>query len=100
MPAGGAGPIRHPHEYGTEVRSLSVAGLPHPADAGASFWRRLLPSSTLLSWHEVSEADVGKNVVVVFAVTGKGRASIVYALTRGDTSSKAEGTITHKVRVT
>jgi hypothetical protein len=82
----------------TTQRGLLVAiALPHPADKGL-VWRlaRRVDPKVL---REVSEADVGKNVVVVFAVTGKGQASIVYALTRGDASSKAEGTITHKVRV-
>ena len=83
----------------TTHRGLLVAvALPHPADKGL-VWRlaRRVDSKVM---REVSEADVGKNVVVVFAVTGKGRASIVYALTRGDSSSKAEGAITHNVRVT
>jgi hypothetical protein len=83
----------------TTHRGLLVAvALPHPADKGL-VWRlarRVDPKVV----REVSEADVGKNVVIVFAVTGKGRASIVYALTRGDSSPKAEGAITHTVRVT
>jgi hypothetical protein len=82
----------------TTQRGLLVAvALPHPADKGL-VWRlaRRVDPKVM---HEVSEADVGKSVVIVFAVTGKGRASIVYALTRGDSSSKAEGTITHKVLV-
>jgi CO/xanthine dehydrogenase FAD-binding subunit len=83
----------------TTHRGLLVAvALPHPADRGL-VWRLARQVDSMVV-REVSEADVGKNVVVVFAVTGKGRASIVYALTRGDSSSKAEGTITHKVRVT
>ena len=40
-----------------------------------------------------------RNVVVVYKVTGTGSASIVYALTRGDASSKALGAITHRVTV-
>ena len=38
---------------------------------------------------QVSEADVGSNVVVVFKVVGRGKTSIVFALTRGESSSKA-----------
>jgi hypothetical protein len=79
-------------------RGLLVAvALPRPADQGL-VWRLARPVNPRIV-RQVSEADVGKNVVVVFAVTGKGRASIIYALTRGDTSSKAVGTITHRVSV-
>ena len=38
---------------------------------------------------EVSEADVGANVVVVFKFVGRGKTSIVFAQTRGDASPKA-----------
>jgi hypothetical protein len=82
----------------TTHRGLFVAiALPHPADK-ALVWRLARNVDQKVA-REVSEADVGKNVVVVFQVTGKGSASIVYALTRGDTSSKAVGAITHKVTV-
>jgi hypothetical protein len=83
----------------TTQRGLFVAiALPHPADKG-NVWRlaRRVDPKIL---REVSEADVGRNVVVVYQVTGKGTASVIYALTRGDASSKALGTLTHKVRVT
>jgi hypothetical protein len=79
-------------------RGLFVAvALPHPADK-ALVWRlaRTVDAKVL---REVSEADVGNTVVVVFAVTGKGKVRVVYALTRGDTSSKAVRTITHMVTV-
>jgi hypothetical protein len=82
----------------TTQRGLFVAvALPHPNDRGL-VWRlaRRIDPKIL---RQVSEADVGKNVVVVYQVTGKGQASIIYALTRGDTSSKAVGTLTHKVTV-
>ena len=82
----------------TTHRGLFVAvALPHPADKSL-VWRlaRRVDAKVL---REVSEADVGKTVVIVFAVTGKGKASVIYALTRGDASSKAVGTITHLVTV-
>ena len=82
----------------TTHRGLFVAvALPHPADRSL-VWRlaRTVDPKVL---HEVAEADVGKMVVIVFAATGKGKASIVYALTRGDTSSKALRTVTHAVTV-
>ena len=55
----------------TTHRGLFVAvALPHPADKG-NVWRlaRRVDSKIL---RQVSEADVGKNVVVVYQVTGKG----------------------------
>jgi hypothetical protein len=74
-----------------------AVALPHPADKSL-VWRlaRTVDAKVL---REVSEADVGRTAVIVFAVTGKGKASIIYALTRGDASSKALGTITHRATV-
>jgi hypothetical protein len=48
---------------------------------------------------QVSEADVGTNVVIVYKAVGAGNVSVVYALTRGDASSKAVRSSTYKVRV-
>jgi hypothetical protein len=49
---------------------------------------------------QVSEADVGSNVVIIYKAIGVGSVSAVYAVTRGDTSSKALRSSTYKVRVT
>jgi hypothetical protein len=38
---------------------------------------------------QVSEADVGNSVVVVFRIVGTGNARIVFALTRGESSPDA-----------
>jgi hypothetical protein len=38
---------------------------------------------------QVSEADVGASVVLVFKVVGRGNTSLVFALTRGDASPRA-----------
>jgi hypothetical protein len=46
---------------------------------------------------EVSEADLGGNVVVLFRVVGRGKATIVFALTRGDSSAKAVRAYRHRV---
>jgi hypothetical protein len=45
---------------------------------------------------QVSEADIGNSVVVVFKVAGSGRASIVFALTKGETP-KAFAAATYNV---
>ena len=47
---------------------------------------------------QVSEADVGGSVVVVFRATGRGTARIVFALTRGETP-RALASATHVVHV-
>ena len=69
-----------------------------------------LPKRAGLSWRvarqvdahivrEVSEADVGANVVVVYRAVGRGHAKIVYALTRGESSrARAARTFTVVVR--
>jgi hypothetical protein len=68
-----------------------------------------LPKRAGLSWRvarridshvvrEVTEADVGANVVVVYRAVGRGRAKIVYALTRGE-STRAQGARTFSVVV-
>ena len=68
-----------------------------------------LPKHAGLSWRvarridarvvrEVSEADVGANVVVVYRTVGRGRAKIVYALTRGE-STHAQAARTFSVVV-
>ena len=41
---------------------------------------------------------IGANVVVVFKVVGRGKTSLVFALTQGDTSSKAVKAVTHRIR--
>jgi hypothetical protein len=46
---------------------------------------------------QVSEAVVGPRVVLVFRVVGRGDTSLVFALTRGDTSGKAIKALTHKI---
>jgi hypothetical protein len=45
-----------------------------------------------------TEAGVGANVVLVFTVVGRGHTSLVFALTRGDTSPNAVKAATHKIR--
>jgi hypothetical protein len=47
---------------------------------------------------EVSEANVGSNVVVVFKSVGEGQATLAFALTRGETAKALEAR-TFSVRV-
>jgi hypothetical protein len=48
---------------------------------------------------EVSEANVGKDVVVVYRATGTGRATLAYGLTRGERTG-ARASLTYVVTVT
>ena len=48
---------------------------------------------------EVTEANVGQNVVIVFRAVGPGTTKVVYALTRGETR-KAYASDTFVVKVT
>ena len=72
-----------PTQHITTARGQLVAvALPH--GSSGRVWRlaRNLDSNVL---REVSEADVGTNVVVVFRAVGRGHATIAYGLTRGET---------------
>jgi len=61
-------------------------------------WRLARPVSPKVL-RQVSEADVGSSVVVVFRAVGRGRATIVFAQTRGESSAKALRAVRHVVRV-
>lgn len=81
----------------TKPGQLVAVALPHAASSSGLVWRiaRRYDSTVV---REVSEADIGANVVVVFRVVGKGSTSVVFALTRGDASSKAVKSSTHRIR--
>ena len=68
-----------------------------PRQAGR-VWRLARPVSPKVL-RQVSEADVGSSVVVVFRAVGRGRATIVFAQTRGESSPKALRAVRHVVRV-
>ena len=73
---------------------VSVA-LPHRS--GGKVWRQAnVVNQNVL--RQVSEADVGSNVVIVFKTVGAGRAKIAYGLTRGETK-KAFASATFNVTV-
>src|SRR3569833_1296913 len=78
----------------TTKKQLDAVALPH---AAGKSWRiaRTVNASVL---REVDEADVGKNVVVVFRAVGKGRATVVFARTRGE-STTADASRTFSVTV-
>jgi hypothetical protein len=75
----------------------SLVSVALPSQAGKS-WRlaRAVNSKVLV---EVTEANVGSNVVVIYRATGRGSARVAYGLTRGETA-KAYASATFNVRVT
>ena len=71
----------------TQVGQLVAFALPHRPNGRV--WRiaRTIDSKVLV---EVSEADVGANVVLVFKATGKGTAKVSFGLTRGERAKAYE----------
>ena len=83
----------------TAKGSLVAVSLPaRPAGTGL-VWRVARPLDTRVV-RQVGEAGVGPSVVLVFRVVGRGRASLHFALTRGDASPKAVRAVRYDVRVT
>ncbi|HEY1366522.1 MAG TPA: hypothetical protein VGF23_05390 [Gaiellaceae bacterium] len=71
----------------TQAGQLVAVALPHRS--GGRSWRiaRTFDSAVL---RQVSEADVGSNVVLVFKTVRPGRTTLAFALTRGETAKAYE----------
>jgi hypothetical protein len=80
----------------TTPNQLVAIALPHAPKTSGLVWRLARRYDSGVA-RQISEADVDANVVVVFKVLSRGRTSLVFALTRGDTSSKAVKSATHKI---
>jgi hypothetical protein len=80
----------------TGPNQLVAVALPHASKTSGLTWRlaRRYDSRVV---RQITEADVDTNVVLVFKVIGRGKTSLVFALTRGDTSSKAVKAATHTI---
>ena len=81
----------------TKPGLLVAVALPHAASESGLVWRIARRYDARVV-KQVSEADVGPSVVLVFKVVGRGQTSLVFALTRGDASSKAVRSATHEIR--
>jgi hypothetical protein len=81
----------------TKPGLLVAVALPHAGSGSGLVWRIARRYDARVV-KQVSEADVGPSVVLVFKVVGRGQTSLVFALTRGDASSKAVRSATHKIR--
>jgi hypothetical protein len=79
----------------TQRGQLIAFALPHRT--GGRVWRiaRTFDGRVL---HQVSEADVGSSVVLIFNATGRGTTTVAFGLTRGE-RSKAYESRTFTVRV-
>jgi hypothetical protein len=80
----------------TAPNQLVAVALPHASKKSGLSWRlaRRYDSNVV---RQISEADVDASVVLVFKVVGRGKTSLVFGLTRGDTSPKAVKSATHKI---
>jgi len=101
LPAGATAPPVGPLPKGpvstirAQAGSLVAVALPHRT--GGLVWRlaRGVSPKVLV---EVSEANVGKDVVVVYRANGAGRATLAYGLTRGERTG-ARASLTFVVTV-
>ena len=90
-----AGPVT---TVSTSRGSLVAVAVPRQKASTGLVWRVARPVNARVV-RQVSEADVGTSVVLVFRAVGAGKASIVLALTRGESSGKAVRAVTYRVRV-
>lgn len=80
----------------TGPNQLVAVALPHAPKSSGLAWRlaRRYDSRVV---RQISEAEVDTSVVVVFKVLRRGKTSLVFALTRGDTSPKAVKSATETI---
>jgi hypothetical protein len=80
----------------TKPGLLVAVALPQPSASTGLVWRvaRAYNSAVV---RQVSEADVGTSVVLVYKVVGRGSTSLIFALTRGDASAKAVKSATQRI---
>jgi hypothetical protein len=82
----------------TSRGSLVALAVPRQRPASGLVWRIARPvNATVVK--QLSEADVGPSVVLVFRAVRAGSASIVLALTRGESSGSAMRAARYLVRV-
>jgi hypothetical protein len=79
LPAGPVTTVTIPHGQ------LFAVALPRQKASSGLVWRLARQVDPKVA-REIAEADVGTTVVVVFRIVGKGRTSIVFALTKGETA--------------
>jgi hypothetical protein len=80
----------------TKLGLLVAVALPIARPSSSLVWRLARQYDPTVV-RQVSEANVGAAVVLVFKVTGRGDTALVFALTGGDSSAKAIRSSTHRI---
>jgi hypothetical protein len=80
----------------TKTGQMVAVALPHTRRSAGYTWRLARRYDTSIV-KQVSEADIGSNVVLVFKVAGRGDTVLAFGLTRGDASPKAVQSYIHNV---
>jgi len=88
-----AGPIATINVQHGELVALAL-----PQRTGGRVWRIARPLDPRVL-RQLSEANVGASVVLVFRASGTGQTTVSLALTKGDTSSKALESRRYRVQV-
>jgi hypothetical protein len=73
-----------------------AVALPRAKQGSGLGWRVARAYNTRVV-RQVSEGKVGQSVVLVFRVVGRGDTSLVFGLTRGDSSPRAVKSATHRI---
>jgi hypothetical protein len=81
-----------------DVQHGELVALALPRRNGGRVWRIARPYDTRVV-RQVSEADVGASVVLVFRAASAGQTTVSVALTKGDTSGKALESRRFRLRV-
>jgi hypothetical protein len=79
------GPLPAGYEATIATRAGELVAVALPHRSGGRVWRiaRAFDGKIV---HQVTEADVGTNVVVVFKADRRGSTTLVFALTKGETT--------------
>lgn len=92
------GPLPPGHSSGIRTVAGGPVAVALPDRSGGRVWRIARTFDAKVVTQD-SEADVGKNVVLVFLAKGKGTTKLVFALTRGE-RTKAYESRTFVIHVT
>ena len=92
------GPLPAGPTSAIQTQKGQLVAIALPRRTNGRVWR-IAGSVNAAVLRQVSEADVGTNVVLVFRATGPGTARVAFGLTRGETE-KAFESRSYTVRVT
>jgi hypothetical protein len=83
---------------GAERGSLVAVALPRQRRSTGLVWRLARPVDSAIL-RQLSEGDVGPSVVIIFRALTNGSTKLRFALTRGETGTKAIGAATYTIRI-